>query len=582
MKSTISETIFETADTFPNKKALFYKKGGSYVGITFKELKKQAEYVSSTLLSFGIKKGDTVAILSSNRPEWVISDLAIMNIGAITVPVHATVSPKIIQYVLIDSGAKILIVNNQLQLNKVLLVEKDIPELKHIIYMDIDNPEDITSAKHLISWDEAIQNGKNQNFTTDVFVHHNDIATIIYTSGTTDMPKGVMLSHYNILSNVRAALDYIPVNSKDVLLSFLPLSHVLERTAGYLAPLSQGASIAYAENSRTLPKNLKEVRPTIIISVPRIFEKMFNAIWEKLRTGNPRTREFFVWALKQKERSWQHGIGDIFVFRKVRRLLGGRLRFTISGGASLNPKLGKFYEKMGITILEGYGLTEASPIVSVNTLDRKKIGSVGIPLMGVDVKIAEDKEILVKGPNVMKGYFGKKYLINGINGTTIDQHGWLHTGDLGFIDIDGFLFVIGRRKEMIILSTGKNVWPEVVENALNSDRYIIQSMVIGNNRQCLTALIVPNFEDLEEFTKKYKIFYENLDDLLSKPEIIQHFRERINRATIDLADHEKIANFVLLKNEFLQKKDELTPTLKLRREVIIERNKEVIEKMYQK
>lgn len=576
MKQSIPQTIFEAADLYPNKKILYYKKGGSYVGITFKEVKKEAGYFTSALLGLGIKEGDRVAILSSSRPEWVIADLGIMDSGAITVPVHATLSPKIIKHILTDSGSKILVVNNQLQLNKVLLVEKEIPSLYKIIYMDIDDLNGLQSSKTLVSWEETLENGKKQNLKRKNNGHHNDIATIVYTSGTTDMPKGVMLSHYNILSNIRAALDYVKVGPKDILLSFLPLSHILERIAGYYVPLSQGASIAYAENTKTLPKNLKEIRPTVMVSVPRIFEKMFNAIWEKMKKGNPYIREFFVWSLKQKEGSFKHTIANVLIFKKIRKLLGGRLRFTISGGASLNPKLGKFYEKMGVPILEGYGLTETSPIISVNTFSRKKFGSVGIPLMGVDVAIADDKEILVRGPNVMKGYFQKEEFTKSV----INEYGWFHTGDLGYIDNEGFLFVIGRRKEMIVLATGKKVWPEAVENALNSDRYILQSMVLGNNKPYLVALIVPNLEDLEDFTKKNNISYNSLDELLQKPEIIEHYRKRIDQASVDLADHEKIVNFILLKNEFEQKKDELTPTLKLRREIIIGKNKEAIEKLY--
>lgn len=576
MKQTISQTIFETANEYPNKKILYYKKGGSYVGMSFKEIQRQTGYVSSALLGLGVKGGDRVALLSSNRPEWVIADLGIMDIGAITVPVHATLSPKFIRHILNDCRAKILIVNNQLQLNKVLLAEKELLHLEKIIFMNLDSPEDVKSSKSLIAWEEFLENGRKQNLKPKNNNHHNDVATIVYTSGTTDMPKGVMLTHYNILSNVRAALDYIPVGPKDILLSFLPLSHILERTAGYYAPLSRAAAIAYAENTKTVPENLKEIRPTILISVPRIFDKMFNAIWEKMRTSPKYIREFFVWGLKQKEGSFKHWLADILIFRKIRKLLGGRLRFTISGGAALNPKIGKFYEKMGIIILEGFGLTETSPVVSVNTFERKKFGSVGIPLMGTEVKIADDKEILVKGPGVMKGYFQKDEITRSV----LNEIGWFHTGDLGFLDNEGFLFVIGRRKEMIVLSTGKNVWPEVVENNLDSDRFIAQSMVIGNNRPYLVALIVPNIKDLEEYTQKNTIAYNSLEELLQKPQIIQHYRERIDRSTQDLADHEKIVKFSLLKNEFEQKKDELTPTLKLRREIISDRNRDIIEKMY--
>ena len=577
MKQTIHQTILEAAQKYPNKIALYYKKGGSYVGITYKELRRQISNFSSALLGLGIERGDRVAILSSNRPEWVVSDLAIMSIGAIVVPVHMTLSSKLIEHILIDSGSRILIVNNQLQLNKVLLVEKEIPCLKKIIYMDIDSP-DTPISKPLLFWEDCMRNGKKQGLKPKHESHHNDIATIVYTSGTTDNPKGVMLSHYNILSNVRAAIDYVPIYHKDVFLSFLPLSHILERTSGYYAALSRGASIAYAENIKTLPQNFKEVRPTILISVPRIFEKLFDTIWERVKKGNPRVREFFVWALKQNGNGWKHWISDVIIFRKIRKSLGGRLRFTISGGATLNPKLAKFYERIGIKIYEGYGLTETSPVVSVNREEKKRFGSVGQPLMGVDVKIAADKEILIKGPNVMKGYFQKEDATS----QAIDESGWFHTGDLGFIDSEGFLFVIGRSKEMMVLSTGKNVWPEVVENALNSDRYISQSMVIGNKRPYLTAIIIPQMKELEDFIQKNRIAYESIDELLEKPQIQNFYRERIDRATQDFAVNEKIVRFALIKNEFQQKKDELTPTLKLRRDIIYHKYEKEIEKMYQK
>lgn len=576
MQPTIPLTIFEVAEQYPFKKALMYKKGEGYVGITYRELVRRVKDFSSTLLGYGIKKGDRVAILSSNRTEWVIADLAIMYAGAIVVPVHTTLSPKIIKHILQDSGSRVLIVNNQQQLNKVILVEQGLKDLEKIIYLNLDNPEDVKIGKKLLSWSEAVKEGKKLNLEPKCEINHNDICSIVYTSGTTGLPKGVMLTHYNFLSNARAALDYVPVNYKDVLLSFLPLSHVLERTAGYYAPLSRGCTIVYAESIKTLPKNLKEVRPTVIISVPRIFEKMFDAVWEKVKKKAVR-KKLFVWALKQEKGTWKYFLANLLIFRKVRSSLGGRLRLTISGGATLNEKIAKFFSKMGILILEGYGLTETSPIISVNKENKVRLGSVGVPLMGIEVKTADDKEILVRSHGIMKGYFHNEAETK----LVIDDRGWLHTGDLGFIDGQGFLFVIGRRKEMIVTSGGKNVWPEVLENALNADRFILQSMVVGHNRRCLAALIVPDLKEVEEYLKERKICYQSLEDLLEKPEIISLFQERLNWALKDFPDYEKIHKFALLKDEFMQKRDELTPTLKLRREVIEMHNHKEIERMYE-
>ncbi len=576
MQNTIPKAIIEAAERHPHKKALMYKKGGSYIGISFRELKKRIEYFSSALIALGVEKGDRVAILSENRPEWVIADLAIMNLGAIVVPIHTTLSPKIIKHILADSGSRVLVVSNEQQLNKVLLVEKELVDLKKIVYFDLDNPDEIECSKPLINFDEELVRGKKFSLKSKQVVDHNDICSIVYTSGTTGLPKGVTLTHYNFLFDARAAMDYVPITHKDVFLSFLPLSHVLERTAGYYAPLSRGCTIAYAENTAALPKNLKEIKPTIMISVPRIFEKMFDSIWEKLKKKRPYARKIFSWALNQERGGWQFYLGDFLAFRQIRKKMGGRLRLTISGGASLSEKLARFYDKIGILILEGYGLTETAPVVSVNKEGKRKIRSAGIPLMGVEVKIADDKEILIKGPNVMQTYWNN----NEATKQAIDEQGFFHSGDLGFIDNEYFLFIIGRKKEMIVTSGGRNIWPEVIENNLNADRFMMQSMVLGHNRKCLGALIVPDMQELEEYTKQQNINYHSLEELLEQPQVLQLYRERLDKATAELADYEKIYKFILIADEFSQKKDELTPTLKLRRHVIEGHYKEEIERMF--
>lgn len=575
MQPTIPLTIFEIAEKYPNKKALKFKKHGSYVGITFKEMVERVKQMESALLHYGVKKGDRVAILSSNRPEWVIADLAIMDIGGVSVPIHVTLSPKIIKHIINDCQAKILFVNNQYQLNKVLLVENDLSGLEKIIYMNIDNPDDNSSKKTLISWVAALEQGKKLNLAPKQEVNHNDIASIVYTSGTTGMPKGVMLTHYNFLFDARAALDYVPVNHKDVLLSFCPLSHVLERTAGYYAPLSRGATIAYAESMKMLPKNIREVKPTIMICVPRIFEKIFDAVWEKIKESRLK-KKFFIWALKQEKGTWQYFLADFLIFRKIRKSMGGRLRFTISGGATLNEKIARFFFKIGILILEGYGLTETSPVITVNKENKIRLGSVGIPLMGVEVKITPDKEVAVRGPNVMKGYYNNEAETKKV----LDENGWLKTGDMGFLDSGNFLFIIGRIKEMIVTSGGKNVWPEVIENALNADRFISQSMIVGHNRKCLVALIVPDLQEVEEYNRENKICYQSLEELLASQKIKELFQSRIDKALADYPDYEQIKNFKLIADEFDQKKDELTPTLKLRRQIVADHYAKEIDELY--
>lgn len=577
MYKTIPEIFFEASEKYSAKPALMYKKEGVYFPISYKELAGKVKIFASALQKLGVIENDKIAILSENRPEWVVSDLAIMSAGAITVPLHATFSPKAVCTVLNHSQAKILIVSNSDFLNRALLGQKQLKNLKKIIVIEkLASSVTETFSGKIFSYRALLSLHHNDDYEK-VFLDPDGVCSIIYTSGTTGMPKGVLLTHRNFLSNVESVNEIIPVKENDVFLSFLPVSHVLERMAGYYMPLSFGACIAYAENTKQLPLNLKEVRPTILISVPRIFDKFHDVVWDKINKSSPFQKNIFKWALKQKKRSLSYKLAEFLVFSKIKKQMGGRLRLAISGGASLNEKIGRFFSKMGITILEGYGLTETSPVIAANRENDFKFGAVGKIIPGVKVKITDNKEILVKGPNVTQGYY------KNIKETksAFSKDGWFCTGDLGFIDKQGYLTVIGRAKEMIVTSGGKNVWPEAVENILNDDKFVSQSIIIGNVRKFISALIVPDWQEVEIYMKENNIPLQSHEKLIKNPALLAIFQERIDKKiNPNLSEYEKIRKFKLLPQEFSQEQDELTPTLKLRRHIIEKHSQKLIEEMY--
>ncbi len=580
MEKTIPEKFFKIAEKFYERNAFLYKnkKSQIYSPITYKELAEMVKIFISSLRKLQIKKGDKVVIFSENRPEWVIADLAAMSIGAIVVPLHTTLSLDTLSYIINHCEAKILIVSNNDLLNKIAAISEKITFLKKIIILeDLDNDSKDFKNKEILQWNKLFKLAetaeKKPFFLPQLNI--NETCSIIYTSGTTGLPKGVELTHQNFLSNFEAAVEAISVRPDDIFLSFLPLSHVFERLAGYYVSLFSGAVIAYAESIKKLPDNLKEIRPTILISVPRVFEKIYETIWGKINNSLVK-KLFFFWALKQKDNGFKYKIANFLVFRKIRKQLGGRLRLIISGGAPMDKQIAKFFYKFKILILEGYGLTETSPVISVNREFDFKFGTVGKPIYNIEIKISPEKEILVRGLSVMKGYFKN----NGLTHESKDTEGWFRTGDMGFFDKSGFLTIIGRKKEIIITSTGKNIWPEVIEQELNKDFFISQSVIIGQKRKFISALIVPNWNVVENFFQKQNLFFNFSENLVNNSEIINLFEKIIKEINKKFADYEKIKKFKLLKNEFSQRENELTPTLKLRRHIIEEHYKKEIKEIY--
>lgn len=572
MGRTIPEKFLEAAEKFSAKKALLHKESGRYVSVSYGELLRQVRQAAAAFRELGIGPGDKVAIMSEGRPEWAIADLAALWLGAVTVPVHTTLSARTVGHILDHSEAKALVFSQKEFLEK--FSQAELSSLGNCVFMGQIDKEMSDRCRGLHSWNEFMHRG-GEGLSQPAKASPDDLASIIYTSGTTGLPKGVMLTHGNLVSNVEMTAKAVPVGERDVFLSFLPLSHVLERMAGYYIPLFQGATIAYAEGVKELAHNLREVRPTILIAVPRIFEKFSDAIWDNVRNSSESKKKIFYWSLKQRK-GFGRFLANALVFGKIRRKMGGRLRLAVSGGAPLDEKIGKFFDKMGIRILEGYGLTETSPVVAVNRMDKCKFGTVGQPLEGLEVRISADKEILVKGPNVMRGYFKNDMETDQM----IDDDGWLHSGDYGFLDSDGFLIVVGRKKEMMVTSGGKNIWPEHIEQGLNFDKLIAQSLIVGHKRNFVSALIVPDHRELYLYVKENGLPEKPPEELIRDKAVIELYGKAVDNANRHLAEYEKVRKFTLLRREFSAELDEITPTLKVVRNKIESHFKEEIEGMY--
>ncbi|MFZ0456761.1 MAG: long-chain fatty acid--CoA ligase [Ignavibacteriaceae bacterium] len=579
----------------PDKCIMHVKENGKYRGITYKEFEEQTDNFASGLLALGIKKGDKIAISSENRPEWVYSDMAILGLGGIDVPLYPSLTAESQEFILNNSEAAGIIVSNKFQLNKILKIWHNCKKLKHIIVLNENDIED-KKTNNIYSFKDIQEMGKkfkeiSQNFFKENIksVSENDICTIIYTSGTTGDPKGVILTHKNIISNVQAVLDSLPISSTDIFLSFLPLCHIFERMGGYYTGFACEGTVYYAESIEMISQNILEVKPTIITTVPRLFERIYSKIIKNVEKEPAAKQKIFYWAVEigkkysrfKKENNIplklkiEYKLAEKLVFSKLKEKMGGRLRFFVSGGAPLSREMGIFFEAIGIIILEGYGLTESSPVITANRADDYKFGTVGKVMPGVQVKIASDGEILVKGPNVMQGYYKNKSETN----ETI-KDGWLHTGDIGVFDSDGFLMITDRKKHLFKTSGGKYIAPAPIENLFLNSKYIDQFMLIGNHRMFLSALIVPDFESIQEYADSHKIGYSDIKDLINKKEIYDLVDKEISHLQKKLANYEKVRKFRILDKPFTIESGEITPSLKIKRKFVEERYAYLIEGMY--
>lgn len=608
---TLYHLFRQSALKYPLNTALGWKAEGVYKTINYRQLDSLILKLSAGFLSLGVRAKDRVAILSENRAEWVIADLALNRIGAVNAPIHTNFSFKYIKYILTNSRADYLLISDWCyekikEFQDSQKIKTEFARLKKIIYVGNNFPTGekfIHFRKVLALGNASNQAGGSVNLAeqSSQSNQESDIASIVYTSGTIGLPKGVALTNKNFLSNIFGLLEIITVKPTDKFLSFLPLSHVLERTGGYYSALADGAAIFYAENPKTLPENLLEVKPTILISVPRIYEKFYEKILAQVRDASKLKQKIFYWAMKAKKKEASNikilrylkfklksFFAEQLVFKKIKNNLGGKLRLAISGGAGLNLKIAKFFDHLGFKIIEGYGLTETAPVLTCNRPDNYKLGTVGLPLSQVEIKINQDKEILARGPNVALGYLDQtqptelnhKLSPSAEHMLDLTVNGWFKTGDLGFIDRDGFLTIIGRKKIMLITSGGKNVNPEALESAICLSPFISQALAVGDRQKFIAALIAPDQVALKDYALKHNIFYINYSDLLKRPEIISLIDREIKTNLQHFADYEQVKKFILLVAEFTQEANELTPTLKLRRPVILQKYKKEVLALY--
>jgi long-chain acyl-CoA synthetase len=579
-----------TVQSYPKSDLLIYKDEGSYIPLSTEEVGNRVKFLSLGLRALGQKAGDKLIILSDNRPEWVITDLANLCLGGITVPIYTSLVAEQIKYIIENSDARIVVCSDQVLWQKIEVIRGELTKVSHYITFAQQAPEGVFTLSDVMERGERLDKENPHIFQKEALaISPDDIASIIYTSGTTGIPKGVMLTHGNFISNVRSCSEVIPFSDKDTVLSFLPLSHVLERMVTFTY-LFKGCSIAYAESIETVGENLLEIKPHIMVSVPRVFEKIYSKVMDNVLQSSALKRKIFFWAVKVGREygrmklqnrhisGWlqlRKNIAHKLVFSKIIEKTGGRVRFFVSGGAPLSKDIAEFFYAMGLIVLEGYGLTETSPVISVNTPDHIKFGTVGKPIPDVEVKIAEDGEILTRGPHVMKGYYKMDDETE-----EVFKGGWFHTGDIGHLDEEGFLVITDRKKDIIVTAGGKNVAPQPIENMLKTNPYVSQVMVLGDKRKFVSALIVPDFEKLEDYAKFNNIPFENTSELVRDKRVINFMQSEVERSTPGLSSYEKVKKIALLDRDFEIEKGEITPTLKVKRNIVEKRYAELIEYLY--
>ena len=589
---TLTRLLFDAVATYHKPDALQVKRNGRYQPISHDTLLERIRRTAFGLEELGVRAGDRVAILSENCPEWAITDYACLTLGATDVPIYPNLPSDQICYILRDSGAVAIFVSTPEQAAKVAAVRAECSALRRVItFADSPAGADMTLAALETSGAQVDNDARRTAFEARALaVRPEDVATIIYTSGTTGEPKGVMLTHDNIYSNVMVGKAAIPFAGNDTCLSFLPLSHIFERQGGHYMMLATGTSIAYAESVDTVPLNMTEVRPTLVLSVPRLYEKMYARVLENAVSGGAMKRRIFFWARRVADRwadvrlaggtpqgalALQYKIAQRLVFSKLQARTGGRLRYFVSGGAPLAPEINKFFYAAGLVILEGYGLTETSPVISVNTPANFRIGTVGKPVAGTEVTIASDGEILARGPQIMKGYFNKP----AATAEVIDADGWFHTGDIGELR-DGFIAITDRKKDIIVTANGKNIAPQPIENRVKTSTFVSQAVMIGDKRKFPIMLVVPNWDSLEKWAREQSIPYSDRATLMAFPAVKAKMDQEVQAKVAGLARFEVPKKIGLLEHDFSIERGELTPTLKVKRRIVDKSYKSLIDSLY--
>lgn len=593
MFQSIVHMLLKSVNDFGDRPALLQRRGSVYESISYRELGERVEELTHGLAALGLRPGDRVAILSCNRIEWPIADFAILALRALSVPIHTALPSNQIGFILRDSGAKGIFVEDRSLYDKVVGAGASCPALQHILCFDPIESD----GRPLRSFATLLEVGReHRKQDPDFFRRTVDaidpgaVCSLVYTSGTTGESKGVMLHHRGFLHTVVQAEAIFGLRADDVFLSFLPLSHLFERVAGHWCPLYRGASVAYAESVGTVVRDLQIVRPTVMVSVPRVFEKLRSSVVQKVEASPALRRKLFAWAfrvgaerresrLEGRSDLWlgaRYRLADRLVLRKIRDVLGGRFRFPISGGAPLSTDTLRFFGAVGIDVVEGYGMTETHPAITLTPPGRTRIGSCGRPFPGIEVKIADDGEVFVRGPTVMAGYHGRDDLTR----DAIDDDGWLHTGDIGRLDGDGYLYITDRKKNLIITAGGKNVAPAPIESDIRTSTFIEDVCLVGDRRRFIGAAVVPAWEAVTRWAEQQGLGGLARDELNRHPALVEMIMAEIRERQGAYAEFERVRKCFVLAEPLSVERGELTPTLKMKRKVIEERFRDEIERLY--
>jgi long-chain acyl-CoA synthetase len=593
MTENIASLFYGQVESNKGKTALRRKKDGSYIDIKWEDYGRNVRKMACALINLGLKDGDRVAIFSYNCPEWAYMDLAALSLRAVVIPIYFKSNALQVEFILRDSKTSLIMVGDESQFATVNSIRDRLPDMKKVIYagekVPGKDPAALTVSSLLAGEADKAEAAELARRIGEI--SPDDIATLVYTSGTTGEPKGVMLSHKNLLANVRSDLTAVSMGKGDVGLSFLPTSHVLDRVVVHYMSIVIGGIVAYAGSLESVIEDIQLVRPTAMCGVPRMFEKIYSGIFDRVNSGPAMQKKLFHWAVvtgsavvskraaKKPISPWlklNYALADALIFVKIRKLFGGRMKLFASGGAYLQEEIDIFFRAIGIPIMHGYGLTEATCTVTLNTRDDFKPGTLGRPLPGVKISTAEDGEILVRGDLVMKGYYNRPE-----DSSEALEGGWLHTGDMGYIDGQGYLVMTDRKKDILVTSGGKNISPQRLETLLRTSRFIEQAVIIAERRRFVSALIVPDFLQLKQYCLGAGIEYSVPGEMVKKPEIIKLYEAEVDKVNSMLDSYEKIKSFVLMPQELTAEAGELTYTLKVKRRVVDEKYRAIIDKMYE-
>lgn len=593
---TIPEIFTKVCKKYPDKDLFRFKINGDIKSLSHAEIQEMVTNLSLSFLELGIRNYDRVAIVSENRIEWFVSFMALQCIGAIAVPIFPSSTSKQIEYICNDCETTAVIVSNRFQLNKIMEFKERLHFIRHVFVMNEDFQSDDFAVRNLASLQKRGKELRAKNQITNQLseiltkINENDLSTLIYTSGTTGDPKGVMLTHKNIVSNVIDAIDFNGLNDSDTMLSYLPWCHAYEMSAGLMSGFTAGTTIALAESVETVGANLVDFKPTYLTTVPKLLEIVMRRLKAAMEKEKASKRKIFYWAAKVgKEYVYkrqqnkvslklksQYLLADRLVFAKIREKMGGELKYIVSGGVPLSAETAEFFLAAGFYVIEGYGLTEASPIVCITDIHNIEVGTIGQPLPRVEIKLLDDGEMLVRGPNVMKGYWEDPAATN----LAIDKDGWLYTGDIAVLTEKGNYKITDRKKNIFVNKGGKNIAPQPIENVLSQSPFIEQVILVGDNREYVTALITPDFTQLKVLAASLQINYEKPEELLSNEHIIKTIKNDIDRLQADFAKYERVRKFRLLSTPFTIENGELTPKLSIKRHVVERNYSFLIDEMY--